>query len=147
MVAGAVAAFRYRAEPRFTTDLDLLVTWDDGLPAAALAAGYAVDVKADEGEAPHLILLRRGSERIDLLVASTAYQELAVERGRREHVLTVEDVIVHKLIAWRARDRDDIASILSAGHALDGTYIRQWATAWAVGDRWEQVQRWPTAHA
>ncbi len=51
-------------------------------------------------------------------------------------MLTPEDVIVHKLIAWRPRDRDDIASILDAGLALDVTYIEHWASEWEVLDRW-----------
>ncbi|MCC7076456.1 MAG: hypothetical protein IT198_04965 [Acidimicrobiia bacterium] len=43
---------------------------------------------------------------------------------------------MHKLIAWRPRDRDDIASILDAGLALDVTYIEHWASEWEVLDRW-----------
>ncbi len=51
-------------------------------------------------------------------------------------MLTVEDVIVHKLIAWRSKDRDDIASILSPPPSLDVDYIVRWANEWEVTDRW-----------
>ena len=44
------------------------------------------------------------------------YQRVALRRSV-DHVLTAEDVIVHKLIAWRLRDRDDIRSILEAAGA------------------------------
>lgn len=53
------------------------------------------------------------------------------------HVLTVEDVIVHKLIAWRPRDRDDIRSILEAGVALDAAYLTRWIAEWELADRWQ----------
>ena len=51
-------------------------------------------------------------------------------------MLTVEDVIVHKLIAWRAKDRDDLASILAANPVRDDDYIDTWAATWEVDDRW-----------
>lgn len=140
VVAGAAAAADYRLAPRFTSDLDLLVTWLPELPSRFEKAGYTVREIAAPSEQPHLIVLTRGDERIDLLVATVEYQELAIARGRTQHVLTVEDVIVHKLIAWRARDRDDIASILAAGHDLDVGYIDLWAEKWDVYDRWEPVR-------
>jgi len=55
-------------------------------------------------------------------------------------VITVEDVLVHKLIAWRARDRNDIASILETAPKLDETYIEHWATEWDVLDRWYEAR-------
>ena len=51
-------------------------------------------------------------------------------------------MIVHKLIAWRARDRDDIRSILDAQHELDEAYIARWAAEWDAGARWEEAQSW-----
>lgn len=48
---------------------------------------------------------------------------------------------MHKLIAWRPRDRDDIASILEAGHVLDEQFIERWAGEWDVLDRWDQARR------
>ena len=52
----------------------------------------------------------------------------------------VEDVLIHKLLAWRPRDRDDVRSILSVGHALDERYIERWADDWQVIDRWRAAQ-------
>lgn len=77
---------------------------------------------AEADSPPHLILVRgKGGPGLD-------------------HVITVEDVIVHKLIAWRPRDRSDIASILEAGHPLDLAYIERWAAEWDVLGRWEQAR-------
>lgn len=139
VVAGAAAALRYRTEPRFTADLDLLVAWNDRIVRTFEADGYVVRTMADPDSDPHLVTLRRGSERVDLIVASVEYQHLALERGLGDHVLTVEDVIIHKLIAWRARDRDDIASILEARLDLDLDYIEHWAREWEVSDRWKSA--------
>ena len=140
VLAGALAADRYRAGPRYTADLDLLVTWDERLPEAATELGHHVRAMADPGSPPHLLRLASPTERIDLIIAVVEYQRLAIDRGLPDHVLTVEDVIIHKLIAWRLKDRDDIASILSAGPDLDETYIDEWARAWEVADRWAEAR-------
>jgi len=50
------------------------------------------------------------------------------------------DVLVHKLIAWRPRDRDDIRSILSTGLPIDDAYVGHWAREWGVGERWQDEQ-------
>lgn len=138
-VAGALAADRYRATQRYTADLDLLVTWADDLPAAMEARGYDVLVIADEGELPHLVRLRSATERIDLLIALVEYQRVAVDRAT-DHVLTVEDVLVHKLICWRPKDRDDIQAILATAPVLDEGYLQRWVEAWEVEDRWAEVR-------
>lgn len=134
-LVGALAANRYRATPRFTTDVDTLATFDHELERRLIDAGYEVDVIADEGEPPHLIRCHRGTEAIDILLTVVEYQRVALERAH-DHVLTVEDVIIHKLIAWRLRDRDDIRSILEAGVALDRRYLDRWILEWDVADRW-----------
>lgn len=138
-VAGALAADRYRATHRYTADLDLLVTWADDLPAAMEARGYDVLVIADEGELPQLVRLRSATERIDLLIALVEYQRVAVDRAT-DHVLTVEDVLVHKLISWRPKDRDDIQAILATAPVLDEGYLQRWVEAWEVEDRWAEVR-------
>jgi hypothetical protein len=134
-IAGGLAALRYRLAERYTADADLLTDWHPDLAQRLLSLGYAVTVLADPGEQPHLLLVRRGDERIDLLLRVVEYQDVALERAT-DHFLTVEDVIVHKLIAWRAKDRDDVASILASGCPLDQAYIEWWATEWEVVDRW-----------
>lgn len=136
---GAIAALRYRTTPRTTTDVDVLAEARPGLADAFSTAGYDVTVLADGKEPPHLLLVRGKGDNIDVLLPVVEYQQVALERAV-DHVITVEDVIVHKLIAWRPRDRNDIASILEAGHALDGRYIERWAREWDVLGRWEQMR-------
>lgn len=137
-LAGALAAARYRDRPRETLDADFLVRTATGVSEAFVRHGYDVREIADAGEPPHLVLVRGHGHVIDLLIALAKYQELALDRAV-DHVLTVEDVIVHKLIAWRPRDQADIASILATGRAFDIAYVEEWAAAWEVTDRWRAI--------
>lgn len=139
VVIGALAALRYRLDPRATTDVDLLVTRLDGVPEALERDGFSVRVIDDDDGRPYLVYARNEEIQIDALLVETEYQREAHRRAA-DGFLTVEDVIVHKLIAWRARDRDDIESILSAGHALDESYIEHWAAEWEVLDRWRGLR-------
>jgi SAM-dependent methyltransferase len=141
-LVGALAANRYRATPRFTTDVDTMAAFDPDLERRLINAGYDVDVIADVGEPPHLIRCHRGTEAVDILLPVVEYQRVALARAR-DHVLMVEDVIIHKLIAWRPRDRDDIRSILEAGADLDRAYLdRAYLDRWI--DEWDVAERWAT---
>lgn len=137
---GALAAMTYRHEMRPTTDVDFLVEPDPRIAPGLVDDGFDVRVLEDDGE-PHLIRARRHDGQADLIVAATEYQTLAIARAV-EHVLTVEDVLVHKLIAWRARDQEDVRSILSTGLAFDDAYVARWAREWGVEDRWSQAREW-----
>ncbi len=140
--AGALAANEYRLAPRLTTDADATTDWTEALPAALEEAGFGVKAMADPGDHPHLLIVRRGEERTDLLIPTVEYQEVALTRGEvNHHCLTIEDVLVHKLIAWRAKDRDDVASILGRALHRDDAYIERWAAEWEVSRRWEAARR------
>ena len=134
LIGAVVAGYR---STRPITDVDLLIAWDPRLVASLVDAGFDVRVFEDEGE-PHLIRARRVDCQVDLIVAGTEYQGLALDRAH-DHVLTVEDVLVHKLIAWRPRDQDDIRSILSTRMAYDKPYVDRWAVEWGVEDRWHEA--------
>jgi hypothetical protein len=136
---GALAASLYRRHPRLTTDADLLVEPADGVADAFRAAGYDVRSVGGEPDSPDMLMVRGKGDRIDLLFATVDYLRGALDRSI-DHVLAVEDVIVQKLIAWRPRDRDDLAEILETGRDLDDSYIDHWASQWNVADRWTQTR-------
>ena len=100
---------------------------------------YEVRAAGESAETPDMLLVRGKGDRIDLLFATVDYLRGALDRSV-DGVLAVEDVIVQKLIAWRPRDRDDVASILDAGHQIDEDYISRWAEAWDVADHWAQAR-------
>jgi hypothetical protein len=140
VVIGAYAAGRFRATPRETVDIDFLVTSLEGVARGLRADGLDVREVADEHGDPYLVHVRGVSVIADALLVETEYQAEAHRRAI-DGFLTIEDVLVHKLIAFRPRDRDDIASILSTGRSFDAEYVERWAEAWSVLDRWRSV--WP----
>lgn len=144
VVIGALAALRYRGEPRATTDVDFLVTSLRGVAEVFADAGCSVRTVLDDDGAPYVVFGRGDGVQVDALLAETEYQREAHRRAV-DGFLTVEDVIVHKLIAWRERDRDDVESILAVGHDLDRGYIELWADTWDVLDRWRSVSVPPTS--
>jgi hypothetical protein len=141
VLVGALAAMYFRATRRVTTDADFLVRDVAGIAAAFESRGLKVRVHCNEDGTPHLYMVRGGDTKVDVIVAGTAYQDLAMARavdGR----LAIEDVIVHKLIAWRPRDQDDIRSIMVAGHEMDRDYIAHWAAEWDISERWSEANTW-----
>ncbi len=104
------------------------------------AEGYEVKEMAEPGGTPYVLFIRGDGIRVDVLLAETDYQRQALDRAEGPFI-TVEDVIVHKLLAWRARDRDDIAEIFAGGVAIDENYVERWADEWQVRDRWEEAKR------
>lgn len=149
VLIGAHAANRYRDNARFTQDVDLLLA-DSGasretLRRALEQAGWRVRQADVHGELLRLEHPEFG--RADLLIAGTDYQQLAIARARRERVdatlqapvLTIEDVLVHKLIAGRFQDLADIESILATRPALDRAYLGEWLVYWSLEAAWQRV--------
>lgn len=98
---GALAAIRYRVDTRATTDVDYLVERHDRLPTALTDAGFDVTVQRDDAGTPYFVRARLGGTAAEFLIAETEYQAVALDRAV-DHVITPEDVVVHKLIAWRS---------------------------------------------
>lgn len=150
VLIGALAANRYRGTPRTTGDVDLLLA-DTGDSLASLEARLGEagwkPVRADpEGELVRLTHDTLGTA--DLLIAGTDYQLLAIERsipemldGQEVHVLAIEDVILHKLIASRFQDLADVEAILAMDPDLDQEYLREWIDLWELEDRWSQLNQ------
>lgn len=143
------------APPRLTTDLDFTIAAGQEVYQAVVDAlaqlGYVVAAvhRADPDEdVPAVTLFRNDAaaapyRQVDVLVAGTTFEREAIDRAVpmllgdvSVRVVTREDLIVYKLIAWRPRDRLDIQDVIAtaraAGEALDWTRIRDWAEAWEV---------------
>jgi predicted nucleotidyltransferase len=154
------------APPRLTTDIDVAVAADEPIYQAVVAAlarlGYrtaAAHRAEPEDDVPAVTLFRNEAaappyRQVDVLVAGTAFEREAIDRAVRMPlgdvsvpVVTREDLIVYKLIAWRPRDRQDIQDVIAtarvAGAALDWERIREWADAWEVRARLDEVLAQP----
>ena len=71
--------------------------------------------------------------RVDLIFSFTPYELEAIRRavGVVFEDVTVrfasaEDLIIHKLVAGRARDIEDVAGLLARNPSLDETYLARW---------------------
>lgn len=147
VLIGAHAANRYRAATRLTHDIDLLLT--DAGDGTQLRDGLERDGwQVQQVGAGDLLRLRHPALGVaDVLIAGTDYQQLAIQRARSEliddvvnvPVLTIEDVILHKLIAGRFQDLADIEAILVTQPVLDRTYLTQWLGYWSLQDAWQRI--------
>lgn len=150
-VVGGHAANVYRRESRFTMDVDLLVALGtqsmSDVAAAFVAHHWTVKSIVPEGWLLRVAHAEFG--HMDVIASETPYQEEALRRsrvvelgqGRSAHVLSPEDVIVHKLIADRAKDDADIEDILRADVSLEWDYLDKWIDAWELRGRFDKIVR------
>ena len=135
---------------RLTGDVGLLLA-DHGGDLAALERSLAESAWTTRRATPDGSVLRLRHTRFgaaDLILAETEYQRVALERARVEvdssgavvRYLAPEDVIIHKLIAARPRDLDDVENILDAVPELDEAYLVGWAEAWGVTELWQRLR-------
>lgn len=128
-------------EPRFTRDIDVtLAVAIERLPALlalAQARGWRVLVEdAQAFVARHLVLPCEDANsgvRLDFIFGLTPFERQAVARAQTVTIAgvavrfaTVEDLLVHKLVAGRARDLEDAASLVRRHPDLDRSYVLGW---------------------
>jgi len=142
MLIGGQAVLLY-GEPRLTRDIDVTL----GLPPSdvdrllSLAAGLSLDILAGrpaEFAAETSVLPCREPAtaiRIDFIFSWSAYEQEALNRVNRVTLgatevcfASPEDVVVHKIIAGRPRDLEDVRSILIKNPGLDLEDVRKWLT-------------------
>jgi hypothetical protein len=151
MLLGGMAV-RTLSIPRPTYDLDLMVAVrveDVGRFAGwAQEEGWLVGeehlrgfVDRLRGLAKLAVSIPVGERTIpvDLFVLGSEYQRAAFDR-RALHatdlgevsLISAEDLLLHKLLADRPRDRADIADLLAVTGPLDADYLRGWAARLGV---------------
>jgi hypothetical protein len=140
IVIGGVAVAAW-GEPRVTRDVDLkiqLKRQDADRLLALLSVNYSM-LLPDPSEALRkqgmIFIQDHLGTRIDLLVADTLYDEVAIQRGREFEiepgvslrVSSPEDLIIYKLVSTRLRDHEDASSVIRRqGEALDDSYVIGW---------------------
>ena len=148
-VMGGMAANHYRSQTRLSDDIDILVSLSemdmDAVVNMAARQGWTLVRRLPDGWFVRLHHERHGM--IDVIASEMAYQETAL--GRAHHtalgdgteipILSVEDIVILKLVAARGKDLDDVESILLSDAELDWGYVRKWADEWEVEPLLEQV--------
>ena len=61
--------------------------------------------------------------------------------GRRTPMITPEDLVLFKLVAWRPKDQGHLIDLLLVVGPLDDTYLATWADRLGVRDRLEEQWR------
>ena len=69
--------------------------------------------------------------RIDLIFSFSSYEQEAIRRARTirigqtdVHYASLEDLIIHKMVAGRPRNLEDVRGILVRNSVFDRPYIR-----------------------
>ena len=139
MVIGGQAVLLY-GEPRLTKDIDITLGADLDRLADVLRLVRSIDlnplVDPDTFTKQTMVLpcADPGTGiRVDLIFSFTPYERQAMTRVRKVkvggteiHFASVEDLIVHKMIAGRPRDLEDVESVLVKNAHADLSYIRHW---------------------
>ncbi len=140
MIIGGQAVLLY-GEPRLTRDIDITV----GLGPER--AGEMISLAGELGlrllaEDP----LRFAREtlvvpciddasgiRVDFILSQSAYEREAIARARAVEMdevmvnyASLEDLLIHKVVAGRPRDLEDIRNILVKNPAYDRDYVLSW---------------------
>lgn len=139
MVIGGQAVLIHGA-PRLTQDVDVTLGVDPSrLPdvlAAVDAAGLRPLVPPESFVAETFVLPCQDSRtgiRVDLVFSNEGYEREAISRtvqatvdGVDVRFASVEDLLIHKLVANRPRDIEDARGVLIRHPDADLTLVRRW---------------------
>jgi len=140
MIIGGQAVLVH-GEPRLTKDID--ITLGIGVEELDRVVNLVRDIglkhlisDAEDFVKKTMVLPVIDEEsgiRVDFIFSFSLYEKQAIERAidiRLEEVVikfaSLEDVVIHKIIARRARDIEDVRAILLKNPNYDVEYIRNW---------------------
>jgi hypothetical protein len=160
MVIGGQAVLLY-GEPRLTRDIDITLgvgadRWRDSLELAN-ALDLQVLVAEPEPFVRQTMVLpcldAESGVRVDFIFSNSAYEQGALERAREVTIghtsvryASLEDLVIHKVIAGRPRDLEDVRTVLAKHPEADQKYIRLWLKEFEAGlgepflKRWDSVR-------
>ncbi len=147
--------------PHFTHDLDVAVGVSAGNLRAFLdafeAAGFIVPEQFRTGWTDRLagtrkLVLKRfiGGNvwDVDVFLQESEFLDSVLARrvetqidGRLTPLITPEDLVLFKLVAWRPKDKVHLDDLLLVVGPLDHAYLTAWADKLGVRDRLEEQWR------
>ena len=143
MVSGGQAVLLY-GEPRLTRDIDIMlglgVEGLKQLEELTAALGLRSLVAQEKDFVTRTMVLPtiddRSGIRVDFIFSFSPYERQALARAKKIELqgtpvtfVALEDVVIHKVIAGRARDIEDIKAMLVKNPEYDSEYIERWLQA------------------
>lgn len=140
MIIGGQAVLHY-GEPRLTKDIDItLGVGLEKLPVikdAALALGLKIEIDDADSFVKETMVLPtsepKSGIRVDLIFSFSPFERAAISRAKEVayddtpvRFASLEDLIIHKIVAGRARDIEDVRSIVLKNPGYDKEYIKGW---------------------
>jgi hypothetical protein len=138
MVIRGQAVLLY-GEPRLTRDIDIAlgigVNELNKIKKIVSIIGLKILVKKEFVERNMVFptIEEKSGIRVDFIFSFSPYERQAIERGidiklgrTLVRFASLEDVVIHKVIAGRARDMEDIKSILLKNPKYDSGEIIKW---------------------
>lgn len=141
MVIGGQAVLIY-GRPRLTRDIDITLGIDVDDFALVEKACKKLKLKMlparPEDFAKETRVLpaeeQKSGFRVDFVFSFSEYERQAIKKAKRVNInsypvkfASCEDVIIHKMVAGRAVDEEDVKSILVKNKSsIDRKYIRRW---------------------
>ncbi len=140
MVIGGQAVLIY-GEPRFSKDIDITIGMNvdkfeimkniaDNLSLEILVSN-AEDFVKSTMVLP--LIDRKSGIRVDFIFSFSFYEKQAIERAVNVKIddvkvkfASLEDIMVHKIIAGRARDIEDVKNIILKNPDFDRKYVVTW---------------------
>lgn len=154
MIIGGQAVLLY-GRPRMTRDIDITLGIDTDRFALIESAcktlnlrilvenaeDFAQDTKVLPAEDPD------SRVRVDFIFSFTPYETQAIQNAREVSVAdypvrfsSCEDVVIHKMVAGRAIDEEDVKSILTRNkETIDLKYIQKWLSEFAKIAEYEDI--------
>jgi len=154
MLIGGQAVLLY-GEPRLTKDIDITLGVDSSKFDIVSKVVETCNLKALVDNPKDFVndvmvfpvIEESSGIRVDFIFSFSPYEREAIDRAKKinfEEVLvnfaSLEDVIIHKTIAGRPRDIDDIKSIILKNPNFDRKYIKQWLKQFdlSLGEKFEE---------
>lgn len=140
MVIGGQAVLLY-GEPRLTKDIDITLDMGiEGYPKVREVIEnlfFKILVDNPEEFIKKTMVLptieEKSSIRIDFIFSFTPYEKQAIGNAINVKIndkvvkfASLEDVVIHKIIAGRARDIEDVKTILLKNPDYNSKYIHKW---------------------
>jgi len=140
MVIGGQAVLVH-GEPRLTRDIDITLGADSSALTRVLDLAKIIGLTPTVREVEEFVQKTNvlplsdqpSAIRVDLIFSFTPYEAQAIRRAISLRVLdtpvrfaTAEDLIIHKLVAGRPRDLEDVRGVVTRQKHLDETYLKHW---------------------